>query len=58
MEIRRIETGIIPTSITGGSNEKIKPIQPINPTNNERKPRPEWEIGKDAEKGKILDVRI
>ena len=26
MEIRRIETGTIPTSITGGTNEKIKPI--------------------------------
>ena len=58
MEIRRIESGVIPTSITGGTNEKIKPIQPINPVNNERKPRPEWEINKDGEKGKILDVRI
>ena len=56
MEIRRIETGTIPTSITGGTNEKIKPIQPINPTNNEKKPNPEWVV--DKEKGKILDVRI
>ena len=58
MEIRRIETGVIPTSITGGTNEKIKPIQPINPINNKIKPRPEWEIDKNEEKGKILDVRI
>ena len=58
MEIKKIEMGKIPFKISGGTNNPIEKIAPINPINNEKQPMPDWEITKEPNKDNKIDIKI